>query len=184
MKSRAILLLLVLHFSISALHSQSDRSRLAAIEYAQLLLRIQQGDMSVDFQAFRTDGAFVAGQHFSMREVADRTTFKTSMAASNPQGALDFSNRTLELDYANAVAHFDAMMACRALNKPEEAATHEKILNALLDSITKAGDGKSPETSYLAVTTQEEYIFMSLRLGVKPKKQSLVVQKGPLLRRS
>ena len=135
--------------------------------------------MSVDFRTFRIAGALVAGPHASAMEVADRNAFKTFMAASNPQGALDFSNRTLSIDYANAVAHFDAMMACRALYKPDEAAKHQRLLNALLDSIADQGDGKAPETSFLAVTTQEEYIFMALRLNVRPSgKQSLVTQNG------
>jgi TonB family protein len=83
------------------------------------------------------------------------------------------------VDYASTIAHFDAMMACRALNQPDEAAKHEKLLNALLDSMAKDGDGKTPDTSYFAATTQEEYIFMALRLNLKPKgQQSLIVQKG------
>ncbi|MGA7217772.1 MAG: hypothetical protein WBX38_05635 [Candidatus Sulfotelmatobacter sp.] len=84
----------------------------------------------------------------------------------------------LDLDYASTVAHFDAMMACRALKNEDDAAKHEKVLNALLDSIAKDGDGKTSETSYLAVTTQEEYIFMVLRLNVKASEQSLVTQNG------
>jgi hypothetical protein len=118
--------------------------------YAELLQRVQQGDMSVDFSAFRIAGAIVAGSRISAVEVADRAALKKFMAESNPQAALDSSNRTLGLDYASTIAHFDAMMACRALNQPNEAAKHEKLLNALLDSIAKAGDGKTPETSYLA----------------------------------
>jgi len=147
--------------------------------YAELLQRVQQGDMSVDFSAFRIAGAIVAGSRISAVEVADRAALKKFMAESNPQAALDSSNRTLGLDYASTIAHFDAMMACRALNQPNEAAKHEKLLNALLDSIAKAGDGKTPETSYLAATTQEEYIFMALRLNLNPKgQQSLIIQKG------
>jgi len=157
----------------------SSASQLKArAEYSELLARVQQGDMSVDFRAFRIAGAIAAGPSISVAEAADRATFKKFMAASNPQGALDFSNRTLDLDYADAVAHFDAMMACRALNQPAAVTAHEKLLIALLDSITRDGDGKTPETSYLAVATQEEYIFMALRLNVKPRAQSLITQNG------
>src|ERR1700685_1937950 len=34
-----------------------------ADEYAELLQRVQQGDMSVDFRTFRIAGALVAGPH-------------------------------------------------------------------------------------------------------------------------
>jgi hypothetical protein len=120
----------------------------------------------------------VAGPHISAIETVDRSAFKEFMADSNPRSALNSANHTLELDYPSAVAHYDAMMAYRALNQPEEAAKHEKLLNALLDSVAKVGDGKTPESSYLAATTQEEYIFMSLRLNVKRKAQSLITQNG------
>ena len=160
------------------LAATDPRLRSTADEYLELLHRVQQGDMSVDFRAFRIAGALVAGPHVSATEVADRNAFKRFMAASNPQGALESSDRTLDIDYASTVAHFNAMMACRALKKEDEAAKHEKLLNALLDSIAKDGDGKAPETSYPAVTTQEEYIFMALRLNVKASEQSLVTQNG------
>jgi hypothetical protein len=160
------------------LAATDPRLRSAADDYLELLHRVQQGDMSVDFHAFRIAGAIVAGPHFSARETIERNTFKRFMAASNPQGALDSSDRMLDLDYASTVAHFDAMMACRALKNEDDAAKHEKVLNALLNSIAKGGDGKTPETSYLAVTTQEEYIFMALRLNVKASEQSLVTQYG------
>ena len=134
--------------------------------------------MTVDFRALRTDGAIVAGPHISVIEAVDHNNFKRFMADSKPQDALDSANRTLDLDYASALGHFDAMTACRALNQADEAAKHERLLNALLDSMAKAGDGKTPATSYLAATTQDEYIFMSLRLNLKPLGQQSLIVKG------
>ncbi len=134
--------------------------------------------MGIDFTAFRKDGAIVASTHISMLEVGDRVNFKRAMAASDPQRALDSSNSLLAADYASVIGHFDAMMACRALRKTDEAAQHEKILNALLDSVAASGDGKMAETSYFAATTQEEYIFLALRLNVKPKGESLITNNG------
>ncbi len=134
--------------------------------------------MTVDFRAFRIDGALAAGPHISAIEAVDRIAFKKFMADSNPQSALKSANHTLDLDYASAVAHYDAIMAYRALNQPDEATKHESLLNALLDSMAKVGDGKTLETSYLAATTQEEYIFMELRLNVKPTGQSLIIKNG------
>jgi hypothetical protein len=67
------------------------------------------------------------------------------------------------------VNHFDAMIACQGLQKTDEAATHEELLNALLDSIQKSGDGQSPETAWFVVTTTEEYIFVSRGFGIQGK---------------
>ena len=70
-------------------HAQADH------EYATLLGHVQQGDMGIDFTAFRRDGAIVASTHISMLEVGDRVNFKRAMAASDPQRALDSSNSLL-----------------------------------------------------------------------------------------
>lgn len=156
----------------SSVHSK------AAEEYEQLLARVQKGDLSIDLNAFRRDGAIVAGSKIGFVETGDRNTFKQSMEVSNFQLALDSSNRLLAVDYASEVGHYDAMMASRALQKTDEAVQHEKIMNALLDSVAASGDGKTAETAYFAATTQEEYIFMALRLKVKAKKQGLVAKNG------
>jgi hypothetical protein len=66
------------------------------------------------------------------------------------------------------------MVACQSLKKPDEAALHEKVLQALLDSIQASGDGQSESTAWFVVSTPEEYIFMSRVLGVRAKKQGLV----------
>jgi Domain of unknown function (DUF4919) len=70
------------------------------------------------------------------------------------------------------------MFACQELHKTEEAATHEKMLNAMIDSIQRSGDGKGPPTAWFVVAIQEEYIFLSRALNLKAKAQSLVTGDG------
>jgi hypothetical protein len=150
----------------------------ARSEYTELLARVQRGDLSMDFRAFRIAGALSAGPHISAIETEGRAAFKKYMAESNLEKALNASNHLLNIDFASAVGQFGAMTAYRALGRDAEAVAHEKIMNALLDSIARAGDGKTLQSSYLATTTQEEYIFMSLRMNVKPTAQSLVTRDG------
>jgi hypothetical protein len=148
-------------------------------EYAALLRRVQQGDMDVDFRAFRLAGLLSSGgAPGSMREQGDRAAFRKLMAAGDSAGALDAANKALARNYASIVNHFDAMVACQALQKTDEAAAHEKLMNALLDSIQKSGDGKSLETAWFVVTTTEEYIFISRILGLKAKSQGFVPRDG------
>ena len=68
------------------------------------------------------------------------------------------------------------MIACQALQKTDDAATHEELLSAMLESIRASGDGKSPETAWFVVTTNEEYVFVSRILGFKVKSQGAVPQ--------
>ena len=70
------------------------------------------------------------------------------------------------------------MYAYQNLNNPEAAGRHEKILNAMLDSIRASGDGKGPETAWFVVNTQEEYIFIARVLKLKAKGQGLFEKDG------
>lgn len=147
-------------------------------EYAALLKRVQEGDTTVDMRAFRIAGVLSLGAHGGMREAGERHAFRKLADSRDYQGALDSANAALARNYASIVNHFDAMVACQALQKTGEAAIHQKLLNALLDSIQNSGDGKSPETAWFVVTTNEEYLFLGRVLGVKVKSQGLVPKDG------
>jgi len=147
----------------------------AAATYSEMLARVQKGDLAVDFGAFRIAGTEQSA-NASMRETVERAAFKKLAAAGDWAGALDSAKHALERNYASPIAHFNAMTAYQNLGKPDEAAFHEKILNAMLDSIGQSGDGKGPQTAYVVVTVQEEYIFMNRTLHLRPTGQGLVQQ--------
>jgi hypothetical protein len=155
----------------------SAEQQKAEHEYSEMLARVQQGDMTVDFRAFRVAGAVKSGPLASSLEIAERAAFRNLAVSGDWMGALASAKRALDRNYASPVAHYDAMLACQKLQQADEAFTHEKILNALLDSILQSGDGKSPETAWFVVTTQEEYVFLG-RMGVVPKSQALVNKDG------
>ena len=156
----------------------STEQQKAEREYADMLGRVQQGDMTVDFRAFRIAGALKSGPHASKLETEERAAFRNIMASGDWTGALDSAKRALERNYASPIAQYDAMAAYQALGKTAEAAAHEKILNALLDSIRQSGDGKSPETAYFVVTVQEEYMFLNRVLSVRATSQDWVRKDG------
>ena len=143
-------------------------------EYAEMLGRVQQGDMTVDFRAFRVAGALKSGPQASKLETEERAAFRNLAASGDWAGALNSAKRALDRNYASPIGHYDAMAACQALGRTDEAAAHEKILNALLDSIRQSGDGQSPETAYFVVTVQEEYIFLNRVLHVRATSQTWV----------
>jgi len=164
--------------SLPANSAQTVNSPQPKDEYAALLARVQQGDMTVDFRAFRIAGALASGPHPSAMEVGARAAFNKLFASGDYAGALDSANQSLNRNYASPFGHFNAMVACEKLNKTEEAALHEKLLNALLASIGRSGDGKGAETAWFVVNSQEEYIFLRRIVGVVPKSQSLVMRSG------
>ena len=144
-----------------------------------MLAHLQAGELAqINFRDFRVAGAMKDGMRSSMLEFAERNDYQRHMKAGETQAACDSAIKALERNAASASNQFDAMQSARMLNKEPEAAEHEKIMNALLDSIENDGDGKTPETAYLAVTTPEEYILLLLRLKHTATKQSLITQHG------
>jgi hypothetical protein len=63
------------------------------------------------------------------------------------------------------------------LGRKPEADKELRILQALLESITKSGDGKGPKTAWFAVSIAEEYIYM-YALHVEFKEQHSLQQDG------
>jgi thiol-disulfide isomerase/thioredoxin len=162
----------------SSTNAPSAEQQKAESDYSAMLARVRQGDMSVDFRAFRSAGAQKSGPHASIVELGERQAFVKLAVAGDWAGAFTSAKQALQRNFASPIAHYDAMIACAKLQQTDEAASHEKILNALLDSIRQSGDGKSAETAYFVVTGREEYIFLARVLHLRPRSQSLVGKNG------
>src|ERR1035438_9493258 len=157
----------------------AEQQQKAEREYSEMLARVQKGDVTVDFRAFRVAGAsgplarllvgVAGGQSASALEFSDHQRFTVLLGQANFEGALASASRTLERNYASLLGHFDAMVACESLHKTDEKAQHERLFTALLDSIQASGDGKTPETAWFVVTIPEEYVFLSRVAGATPK---------------
>ena len=147
-------------------------------EYAALLARVKQGDMTVDFRAFRIAGALASGRQASAMALADHAAFLKLLGSVDYQGALESTNQSLIRNYASVAGHYDAMLACKRLQKTEEAALHERLVNALADSIQWSGDGKSPETAWFVVMTPEEDFMLREVMHVTQKSRASVIRDG------
>jgi hypothetical protein len=141
-----------------------------------MLARIQHGDMTVDFGAFRIAGALraaslppglVGPRSVSARELQNHREFTGLFGLGDFEAAFASANRSLERNYASLVAHFDAMIACQALHRKDEVVLHQALVDALADSIRISGDGKTPQSAWQVVTAPEEYIFVSSILGLR-----------------
>ena len=146
-------------------------------DYTSLLSRVKEGDLSVDFRAFRLAAA-LGGRSADAREFIDHGATSRLLVTGNYHAALDSATKTLERNYASLYGQFDATVACQKLGMLEDAAKHQKLLNALVESIRVSGDGKSPESAWFVVNTPEEYFLLRQQLHLVPKKQELFTIKG------
>lgn len=174
-----VLGILACSFTVAQDAAKASQKEQAEKDYNALLGRIKDGDLTVDFRTFRLNAA-LAGRAAGPLEFAEHSARERLLASGNYQGALDSARQTLERNYASVYGHLDAKIACQKLNDSKQAAIHEKLQNALADSIRDSGGGKSPETAWFVVNTPEEYFFLRQELHVSPRSQALVHKGGHL----
>ncbi len=146
-------------------------------EYASLLARVKTGDLTVDFKRLR----------FSYMESPERRKAKdTSEEKKDMFGALDSKDYKKAIEKAEVVlasefvdmeGHFVEYIAYRELQEPSKSVFHKAIYSGLLKSITDSRDGKSKETAYVVISTNEEYVLLNV-LGLRPWKQSVIHDGG------
>jgi hypothetical protein len=91
---------------------------------------------------------------------------------------LRIAQETERHNVADGDAHVAAWSCLKNLGRQREADKEWSILQALLQSILKSGDGKSAKTAWLAVGIREEYLVMEAVLQVQIKEQRSVKQDG------
>jgi len=96
-------------------------------------------------------------------------------ALSKPdfQKALECAETIFEKCYVDMDAHFVCSIIYAKLNDPLKNKYHQFVYEGLFDSIVASGDGKSPETAFQVISTNEEYFLLQI-LGCQPKYQQLL----------
>lgn len=175
MSRHYIIALLVLFLSSIALYSQQEQPKQS--EYASLLARVQGGDLSIDFQRLRFSymesperkkAKDTSDEEKAMWQALNKKDFKKAVAAADV---------VLANEFVNLDAHFVEFQAYRGLEDAAKSDFHKSVFSGLLKSITGSGDGKSPETAYVVISTHEEYIVLGV-LGLQPGKQSVMHEGG------
>jgi len=90
---------------------------------------------------------------------------------------LENAQKILAGNYMDINGHFGAMVAHRELGHIDQAAYHRFVCEGLINSIKTSGDGKSTDTAFVVISTDEEYVLFNW-LGLRPTGQVLVNEKG------
>lgn len=91
--------------------------------------------------------------------------------------ALEFANKILAGNFLDINAQFGAFVAHRELNHTDDAAKHKFLFEGLIRSIEKSGDGKTPATAFVVISTDEEYVLLNW-MGLRATGQALVAADG------
>jgi len=139
--------------------SSLDDPKAAHAKYDELAAKVRSGDLNIDWKALRLSaraGEVYAG--YDPDDAAKRA--QASFAKGDFEGALKISQETEQHNIADGDAHAVAFISLKQLGRNSEAANEWSILQALLQSILKSGDGKSAKKAWFVVDTREENLLL------------------------
>jgi uncharacterized protein DUF4919 len=149
-----------------------DSAKVAQAKYDALKAKLQGGDINIDWRDLRLD-AVVADVDGEFDWHQANTAGVAAFNAGDYEGALHKGQEIIQHNIANGDGHFLVMVSLKHLGRQEETAREKLIVDQILQSILRSGDGKTADTAWFTVSTSEEYFVIRL-LGLRPKSQSLV----------
>ncbi|HEY2467435.1 MAG TPA: DUF4919 domain-containing protein [Terracidiphilus sp.] len=160
----------------SPLHALDD-PKVARAKYDDLAAKVNNGDLNVDWKALRL--AARAGEVYGDYDPYDAAKrAQTSFEKGDFEGALKIAEETARHNIADGDAHVAAWSCLKQLGRLQEADKEWNLLQALVQSILKSGDGKSIKTAWFAVSIREEYLVMEAALQVQLKDHRTWKQDG------
>ena len=165
-KINSSILLTVFFLCSFAAFGQKAEPVKADTSYDDLVAKVKAGDTTVDFKAMRI--AFSKTKAYSPYG-NESDPVKAAFAAIEQKkfkDAIKKTDESLKQCYIDMDAHVAASIAYKGLGDTVKSDFHKAVYLGLVNSILSSGDGKTPETAYLVISTHEEYItFRALGLG-------------------
>ncbi|TAL68884.1 MAG: DUF4919 domain-containing protein [Bacteroidetes bacterium] len=162
MKVLGIILTLIFIFisiSFAEQTKKPDFSKLPKYEY--LLKRLKKGDMEINYFDFRM--SFTKTRDYKPLNPALDSLRKKMIQNLNSKeykNAVTLADSILKQEFVDMYAHYTCYYAFSALGDSVNAYYHEFIMDRLLNSIVESGDGKSKESAFLIINSNEEYFFI------------------------
>ncbi len=163
----------VLILSVSSASQQKQPNKPpspAGPTYEEMVARLKQGDLSVDFSDLRLK--YAASADYDPEEGSDEVgKMYEALNKKDFQGALDIAKGVLEKQYVNIDSHIVVSEAYEGLNNEAMSKLHHDIAMGLFRSILGSGNGASTESAYTVISVAEEYALMRA-MGWRPQRQS------------
>jgi hypothetical protein len=143
-------------------------------DYYAMVKQLKSNDLKVDFKALRL--SYTKTPDYQPYGGETAKTGDAAVDALNKKDykeAIRLAEAVLEKNFVDFEAHMICQMGYRELGSMTKYAFHRNILKGLVSSLYASGDGLTPETAMIVITTREEYFFMSAN-GLRKIKQSLV----------
>jgi hypothetical protein len=175
-RNRAFVLLglgLILTLSPAASYSAQE----AAARYESLLERVRKGDPAADFTALRLAYADNPPKDAGGTDPEVSRSMFSAMRDKKYGKAIEYAEKIMKGNYVDIDAHLVASAAYKEQGDAEKEKYHGYVAEGLIKSILSSGDGKSQETAFTVISTEEEYVILRV-YGLMPGSQSLLDAKG------
>jgi len=145
--------------------------------YQTLLKNLQEGSRSIDFATLRL--AYTETEDYNPYGQDDpiRSAMFAALKEKRNEDAITEAKKILNKNFVDLDSHYVCKVAYKRMNNNERYEFHDYVLQGLLSSILNSGDGKSPESALVVITTAEEYTVLGIT-GLRSKKQSLIHKNG------
>lgn len=160
MNLRVMLLLLTLVLPLCALQAQTSPSTATLDSYENLLANLTAGDTKIDFTALRLAYSRSKNADPFGADHDKRRQMNAAVIENRCDEAMKIADALLAVIYLSPDTHAAESTCYRAAGDNARADLHKAIYLGLINSILAKGDGNSPETAYVVVTTEEEYAVM------------------------
>jgi Domain of unknown function (DUF4919) len=167
-------LVLILAFSSSA---ASHPAQEVKHSYESILEQIKKSDPAANFTALRLAYADAPPKNRGdIPSDASRSMF-TAMQEKRYEKAIEYAEKVMKAKFVDINAHLIASAAYKEMGNTEKGKFHRYVADGLIKSILSSGDGKSQETAFKVISTDEEYVILRV-YGLIPQSQSLLSANG------
>ena len=154
-----------------------DDPKVAHAKYDELAAKVNSGDLNIDWQALRL--AARVGEVYGDYDPYDAAKrAQEAYAKGDCEETLKIAREMERYSIADGEAHVATWSCLKQLGRQPEADKEWSILQALLQSILKSGDGKGAKTAWLVVGLREEFLVLQVALQAQTKEQHSVKQDG------
>lgn len=179
---RALIILALFSLALAAAQQpdqkpQPEQKQEKQSEYASLLARVKNGDLTIDFKQLRFSYMDSPERHSAKDTSGEEKEMWQLLSKKDYKAAIEKADVVLAGEFVNLDAHFVEFRAYTELQNAPQSDFHHAVFGGLIKSILDSGDGQSLQTAYVVISTHEEYVLLNLR-GLRPNKQDLVMDHG------
>ena len=140
----------------------------------------QQQSKNTDFTNLRL--SFTKTNNYKPYKVARRNELLALIQSGQYIECIEMAETDLEKEYVNIIAHYSAMVCHTETGDTSRGDYHKFVMTGLLRYIANSGDGKTTDSAYQIISTDELYTFLYFN-RLNATKQQLVNAGGRMFDR-